>query len=144
MAADFQRDDPTTQAVFSDEPVTEESATQRARQDGEDDNDEDDDATTVAAVSSTKAPIPPPLRNESTILTEFNFVSQPVPAKPVVPATVDEQDTATQAPAQEQGEDNDSENEISQDEAGTTVKSASFVSEYQYTVENFNKAKKRV
>lgn len=140
---DAADDDATTPVVFADEPpVTGESVTHRARQDGDD--DDDDDATTVGPVSTTRAPVLPPLQNESTVLTEFNFVAQPVDVVAPVATRVtgEEEDTpaATSAPpAVQAAEDNDdSENEISQDEAGTTYKpSSTFAVEYKYTVDNF-------
>jgi len=134
VASEAQRDDvdSTTQVVYADEPaVTGETVTLRARQGAEEDDDDDDVVTSAPVVSTTTlAPVKPPLRNESTILSEFNFVAQPVAAVKapiaIVSESVDEEDdpaVATQAPASEQGsEDNDSENEISQDDAGTTFK----------------------
>jgi hypothetical protein len=132
----IQRDEATTPVeILSDEPVTGVSVTHRARQEGEDDDD-DDDATTVRPVASTRPPIPAPLRNESTVLTEFNFIAQPVDV--VQSAAVVPVEAVTQAQEQD-AEDSDSENEISQDEiARTTYKpSSSFQTEYKYTVDNF-------
>jgi len=88
-ASNFLRDDAvevtTAEAVLSDDvvaDVTVVSVTSRARQDNEDDSDDDDDDATTPAVpvvvSTTRAPVPPPQLNESTILSEFNFVSQRV------------------------------------------------------------------
>jgi len=148
---DIHRDDvdATTPVVYADEisGVTGESVTHRARQEGaEEEDDDDDDATTVRAVSTTtRAPIPPPNYNESTILSELNFVSQSVPSAPVavpvapvvVPARPVEVVGATGAPVA--SEDEDIENEISQDEiTGTTFK-PSFAAEYRYTLQNFGK-----
>lgn len=157
-ASNFLRDDAvevtTAESVLADDvDVTVVSVTSRARQDNEDDSDDDDDDATTPApvvVSSTRAPVPPPQLNESTILSEFNFVSQrvdgqpqkapvvapvPVAAQPVVgevapPApvvsSVDDEEEANRPivaiPAQVQ----DSENEIVRDDveevAATTVR----------------------
>jgi len=100
-ASNFLRDDAvevtTAEAVLADDvvEVTIASVTARARQDNEDDSDDDDDDATTpvvpVVVSTTRAPVLPPQLNESTILSEFNFVSQRVdgePQKKVVPVPV--------------------------------------------------------
>jgi len=148
-----QRDglDATTQIAYSDDVgVTGESVTNRARQDAEDETDDEDDEATTVAVSSTKAPLPPPSVNESSVLSEFNYVSQaqpspivqqPQPVAPIQPvdpvlpdapvqpvAPVVSQPASsgevagTQKPALEEGVPDESENEIVRDEAATTSK----------------------
>jgi hypothetical protein len=150
-------DDAETTPLADEAAVTFDSVTQRARQD--DEEDDDDDETTdapVAPVVTTSAPVPPPNRNESTVLKEFLYVAQPVqqaavvqPVAPIVPVDEEEEGvrpteaSQPKSAAEQETEDQDSDNEITQDEAGTTSKTT-FEAEYQYTINNFNKPKNRV
>jgi len=140
VVPDAQRDDvdSTTFRVFADESVTGESVTSRARQEGDD--DDDDDGTTVGpvVVSTTRVPVPPPAYNESTVVREFNYVAQPVdvPAAIAVPVVGGQpDDDATVSPQRASADEDESENEISQDQAVTTVKPSFIAVDSEYKVD---------
>lgn len=113
--------------------------TSRARQEGEDDDDDNEDTSTVGpvVVVSTHAPVPPPAYNESTVVREFNYIAQPVnvPAAVAVPVVEGVDDDATVSPQRASGDEDESENEISQDQVVTTVQPSFISVDSEYKVD---------